>query len=191
MKHLFNDIPQSEKQRILEMHGVKKSIISEETTDTSILNFCSKCNEPENICGTKKMSPDTLNKFSAELVTILSGGAPKKGILGLGGKNYSRVVDIFKQLQNEGNFLDFCDLSKQYGNGGDVLSLCNDLNSKLDSDSKRSVIEVLNILVNTIQPCQRKVIKKPIQKKPIKKNPIVTPPIKKPPFNDDRYYASK
>ena len=30
MKHLFNDIPQSEKQRILEMHGVKKNLISED-----------------------------------------------------------------------------------------------------------------------------------------------------------------
>jgi hypothetical protein len=30
MKHLFNDIPQSEKQRILEMHGVKTNLISED-----------------------------------------------------------------------------------------------------------------------------------------------------------------
>lgn len=189
MKHLFNDISESEKSRILEMHGVKKNVISEETTDNSILNFCSKCNEPENKCGTKKMSPDTVNKFSAELVTILSGGVKNKGLLGLGGKNYSRVVDIFKQLQNEGNFLDFCDLSSQYGNGGDVLSLCNDLNSKLDSGSKRSVIEVLNILVNTIQPCVKKTT--PIKKKPIQKTPIKKSPIVRPPFNDDRYYANK
>ena len=35
MKHLFNDIPQSEKQRILEMHGVKSNIISEQYTYSS------------------------------------------------------------------------------------------------------------------------------------------------------------
>jgi hypothetical protein len=29
MKHLFNDIPKSEKQRILEMHGVKRNLIPE------------------------------------------------------------------------------------------------------------------------------------------------------------------
>jgi len=29
MKHLFNDIPKSEKQRILEMHGVKRKLVSE------------------------------------------------------------------------------------------------------------------------------------------------------------------
>ena len=46
------------------------------------------------------MSPDTVNKFSAELVSIFGGGAPKKGLLGLGGKDYSRVVDIFKQMEN-------------------------------------------------------------------------------------------
>jgi len=183
MKHLFNDISREEKQRILEMHGVKRNLIKEELTDTSILNFCTKCNEPENQCGTPKMSPDTINKFSAELVSILGGGAPKKGLLGLGGKDYSRVSAIFQQIQNEGNFLDFCSLSKQYGNGNDVLNLCTDLDSKLDGNNKRAVLQSLNVLVNTIQPCKKTPVKKTIRKKttPIKKPVIQKPPITIPP----------
>jgi hypothetical protein len=153
MKNLFNNMLESEKQRILEMHGIKRTVLSEAPTDTSLLNFCTKCNEKENICGKNKMSPDTVNKFSAELVSIFGGGAPKKGLLGLGGKDYSRVVDIFKQMENEANFLDFCSLSKQFGNGNNVLTLCETLNSKLDSESKRKVLYSLNILVNSIQPC--------------------------------------
>jgi hypothetical protein len=35
MKNLFNGIPQSEKQRILEMHGIKREIISEQTLSIS------------------------------------------------------------------------------------------------------------------------------------------------------------
>jgi hypothetical protein len=33
MKHLFNDIPKSEKQRILEMHGVKRNLVNESDTE--------------------------------------------------------------------------------------------------------------------------------------------------------------
>jgi hypothetical protein len=38
MKHLFNDIPQSEKQRILEMHGVKTNVINEQYTYSDFIN---------------------------------------------------------------------------------------------------------------------------------------------------------
>jgi hypothetical protein len=39
MKHLFNDISREEKQRILEMHGVKKNLISEQSNQGDKVPF--------------------------------------------------------------------------------------------------------------------------------------------------------
>ena len=190
MKHLFNDISKAEKQRILEMHGVKRNLISEAPTDTSIINFCTDCNQPQNKCGTAKLSSDSINKFSARLVTLLGGGAPMKKVnIFKKEPDYSEVVSIFQQLQYSGNFLDFCNMSSQYGNGGDVLGLCNALDKVLDETSKLKVLESLNILKNTIQPCETpkpvsntktKKKTKPVQKPIKKQTPIGNPPISKP-----------
>jgi len=43
MKHLFNDISKSEKDRILEMHGTKKSVIRESFDFSKIVDAITSC----------------------------------------------------------------------------------------------------------------------------------------------------
>jgi hypothetical protein len=184
MKHLFNDISREEKQRILEMHGVKKPLINEGVTNLAITDFCTACNEPENKCGQGKMSTDSINRFAATLGRILRGGGDKKGLLGLGGLNTAPVVDVFNQLSQYGNFHDFCALVNQYDTSN-PFTLCNDLSSKVKERDMATIIEKLNLLYpNTVIPCkkQQTPIKKPVKKTtPIKKPVIQRPPITIPP----------
>jgi hypothetical protein len=59
MKNLFNDISESEKNRILEMHSIKKNIITEQETPV-----------PEkNVMGT----PNFQSKFGVKYTNIIPG----------------------------------------------------------------------------------------------------------------------
>jgi len=49
MKHLFNDISKSEKDRILEMHGTKKSVIRESFDFSKIVESITSCATENNI----------------------------------------------------------------------------------------------------------------------------------------------
>jgi hypothetical protein len=49
MKHLFNDISKSEKDRILEMHGTKKSILRESFDFSKIIDAITSCASDNNI----------------------------------------------------------------------------------------------------------------------------------------------
>lgn len=184
MKHLFNDISREEKQRILEMHGIKKPLINEAPTDESISPYCMKCNQPDISCQKGKLSPQNINRLASRLKTEIAKPAEISLRDVIGGK-FKKVITILEDLASPvgnpgsgGNFHDFCAVSTEYQKLNST-DLCTDLGrlGRKESASLKGILDMLEVV-----PCVKPVIKKPV-KKPIKKTtPIKKPVIQKPPI---------
>lgn len=181
MKHLFNDISREEKQRILEMHGVKKPLINEAPTDESISPYCMKCNQPDISCQKGKLSPQNINMLASQLKTEIAKPAEISLRDVIGGK-FKKVITILENLKSSGgNFHDFCAVSTEYQKLNST-DLCTDLGrlGRKESASLKGILDMLEVV-----PCvkQKIPVKKPVIKKrtPIKKRVIQKPPISLPP----------
>lgn len=180
MKHLFNDISREEKQRILEMHGVKKPLINEAPTDESISSYCMKCNQPDISCQKGKLSPQNINMLASQLKTEIAKPA-EISLRDVIGDKFKKVITILENLKSSGgNFHDFCAVSTEYQKLNST-DLCTDLGrlGRKESASLKGILDMLEVV-----PCVKPVIKKPI-KKLIKKTQIKRPPIFFPPKKRD------
>jgi hypothetical protein len=191
MKHLFNDISREEKQRILEMHGVKKPLINEDSTDEDFSPYCMRCNQPDISCQRGKLSPQNINMLASQLKAEISKPADIS-LRDITGGKFRKVIKIIENLKaSGGNFHDFCAVSAEYQKSSST-DLCTDLGrlGRKESASLKGVLDMLETV-----PCKRQQtpIKKPVKRTtPIQKPPIQRPPISIPPRKGtgDTYFAN-
>lgn len=98
MKHLFNDIDKSEKQRILEMHGVKQINEGEEGALECIKKILGQ-NSGDLSADKLKVIADVTNACADNMATLGCMQAAGKAAMTLGGDVIKLVKDHLPEIQ--------------------------------------------------------------------------------------------